>query len=1642
MQEQQMANQAISMLVNIYLGVFDAFPNFFDMIQEHKRSAYFEDIVSRDIDFNNNMTYITADNRATSEVRLKLQAKGIPYIEVDSSVFEGSIKTNGKTLYILREADYERAVDLTKEIEKEHEEKLKEQLQQESELERTREDEIAQAREYYEKKEEEPDSETQPKPDEDIEESEEEPSDEDDSKKKDKKDKKKKPANRHKADRSHSQKEPYQAPPPDSITTNADAGSRSQYDSDLQEQQRREAEWAEKERQETERRERESQEKAQAEREQRDKDLRSEADQRRREEHRREQDNRQRMQDSERAESLNRESQEQNRRESEQKQRDEEQRRRDDSQRREEKKSVDYKEQERKAAERSSNTEKDISRDGNRYKSMDFHNQSFESDGSGYEARREAEEKNKIIETRKPDAENKPQAGADKGRAPEKHDSRDDSRSSYRPEESSHSPSYDEEKRRQEESRQNDSTYKKPEPRAEESQRQGGWSSAEATARTIQQEKREPAAEPRTDRSASSRPETRRTEESRTVQPETVRHTEEINHKESDVTPNGASVLGNGANVDPAKSETQKNTTRFSGAPGEPRLSEDKKPEHKAETGSYSNASASDIGKVASKSGNVKISVGRISEGEVVKNMFEAGSKPEGAAISPGNTSVLSSFSKQLLNKEFPDNAEISFSERGGKYQCVVRMDITSEVMKNRRMHQLSGIANSKKIHDLIHSTKSLVVGSVINRQSDAGMAAQEMIDVASPTGRLLMRKFLHHGALQLAKETQISYGTFVAAYSAMKGIDMAEARRQVTAFTLSGAFGTTSGAPQVSIMEMNKILQANGYKNFNQMIRGLSESQFRQFIQNAMISDGLKKAMLGYTKKQLNDPAVISKLMKKFTSPHDQAFLGNLNAADMENKFKKGSISGVIQRYLLQIFKRMARDSDAGKAWFDIYNSAKYMYSAYSAMMRFVMKSVGKFGVTTPSRLAGIIADPLDGATQAARKAGQKAFGFASKKFTETKAGQVVASRFGRSARAALRKRAVNAVTSRVMRTRVLGGSIRGIKALTGALKSTIMNTRLVTNLMQLGGHLSKIAAQIAAKAGAALGWIAIIALIIIILLEIVQTQIKETEENSDGMSTYAFVQDTEILQEIITELTAKNEQFMVEINNAANHRGNYATSAGVTANEDVDFYESYTILFRDYEGNILEPSHVDLNNTKGIISMASRFIPYPFTKLSENASEQQKKEYEDLKQHFKDYCYFLWAATHQISIEEYRPGDAKYAEYDISGLETTLNEGQCEHDYLQSETTNWYADEEFYPNYIDIDYNKQQKCKTCNDLPPYSTDYGYSLCTHGHWEMTGRTRDGFNCNTKHHCNDCDHSEENYDCNPHYCTKDYYDIEHIKKNHSQHYHLEYEWRYVCDGHMANVVYVTIGDLSRIPSFPAAEDVDYGSVAVYPSEDTAAESNGTTGASDGVADTNGGNTGTSTGQQNSSGTGSTNTSESETNNQGTQTTPGGITASQRIALFNKVYPNNKKVTGEYVSDEELRVIWNYIYGTSFRKEVNLTAEDEKLLLKDIMTMTSISTHLTVPGAYGDSLSKYQKNYIYNIVWGTRDDMSSNVLNEEMRLTWNKVYLPIYRKDVGESLTNEELKTLYNDIIHAVPDMLVTGTYFFTGTGTPGLPLTL
>lgn len=264
--------------------------------------------------------------------------------------------------------------------------------------------------------------------------------------------------------------------------------------------------------------------------------------------------------------------------------------------------------------------------------------------------------------------------------------------------------------------------------------------------------------------------------------------------------------------------------------------------------------------------------------------------------------------------------------------------------------------------------------------------------------------------------------------------------------------------------------------------------------------------------------------------------------------------------------------------------------------------------------------------------------------------------TRFGRNVRMISR-----GFSHTLMRTRFINhtiGSLKTLNMLRQGIHTAIMNTRIMVKVTQFG----KVAAQLAAKAGAALGWIAAVVIIVILILEIGQGLINSKVEDG-GAVNHIYVQDTEIIQEVIDELSAKNEAFIIDINHAANHRGNYAVNSGFKADEGVSFYEdgAYHVIFRDFYGNELEPSHVDLNNTKAIISMATKFMPYPFTKLSDQVSEEEKKAYEEIKQHFKDYCNYLWASTHQISIEEYHPGDSNYSHVDASALITELSTGIC---------------------------------------------------------------------------------------------------------------------------------------------------------------------------------------------------------------------------------------------------------------------------------------------------------------------------------------------------------------------------------------------
>lgn len=1372
MREQQTMNIAMSIWVDIYLGVFDSFPTFLDMVKEHELSSYYKEVVLRDVDFNNKLTYVTADDRAVSEVRLKLQAQGIPNLEVQSQAFDGVIKTNGSTVFILREADYERAVELAKDILREQEKTLKKEQEQEEELERTREEEIREAREHYEKdaseQELEPNPDTSPAQEEPEENAEPEPE------KDGKKDKKRQKAKRREqapptpagTGAPYGQKdaygqELYQAQPYERYD---DGNNQPEPSSDESYRQLRESEYPD-----TGEAHRRAEE--QRARELRDRDAERRAEQERLSE---------------------RESRLSEQRASEQRNREREAERRTAEAR------------ERSTSEHRNHTKRAASEDGNQFKSVDYHNRTVTEDGSGYEARREAEQQSRIAEAPVTDS-----AGTHHTGSSERYEGN---------------------------------------RRPAESERESGAYTAAAGAGAAG------IVTTRVTAPTSSAPESSRTTEPYWTDGSSPRHTERetggfsgnddirrpaggethadtshtaarsgydaIHAKASETSSHtdhherhsgfSSAVIGTGSDVRTQNSNTD-NTSRMQSAAdpfryfeeshtstnrSETKTGQDKHQENHGSNSSYSNASVKDLRSDISKSvSKPKISVGKIKEGAVAESLFNAG-------VSAGESSIFSESTKTILNRSFnrplPKNAEVIFSEHGGHYRCVVRMDITGEVLKNRTLHKVADIANAGKIRSMIHSSRRLLVSSTINRDSDAGMAAQEAIDVGSPTGRIMFQNILHNGGIQFTKDTPFSLNTFAAAYAAANRLTMEEATERVKAFTLSGAF---KGLDNPSMYQMDQAiaksehvaqyLKSNGPLQFNDMIRRLSDAGFREFIQNADLSDRLKEALINYNRAQLSNPDVIAGLLKNHTLPNDAEFLKTLHAADMNNRFGKGSFSGLIQRYILQIFKRMARDADAGRAWMEIYYSSRYLYSAYSSMVKLTMKVLGKFGITDPARLSGMIVDPLGTMRRAAQK---KAVGLVAK----TKPVKAV-SRFGASAAKSLRKR---------VRTRIM-------KSGTVQVARRIKNLKAVAKITNLAGKLSKTVAHVAVKLGTLLGWIAVIVIVIALLLEIIQSQIKE--EESTGMSNYITAQDTDIVQEIVAELTAKNQKFIADINDAANHRGSYASSVGVTANENVSYYDSYSIVFRDAYGNELDGTHVDLNNTKAIIAMASKFMPYAFQEPGENASEAKKLAYESIKQHFKDYCNFLWASTHQITIEEYHPGDSKYSNYDTSGLETTLDKGKCD----QDGTTIWLP-ADFNPNKI-THRGTEQVCSTCSPLP--NTRYGemgYALCGHAKesaeiegWSKTGATREARNCygDDCHHFG-CDHSDGDYNCT----SCEYESLEHVKKYHRSHWHTEYEWKYECGGHMGNVVYVTIGDLSRFPGMPAAEDVDYDAVAVYPSE--------------------------------------------------------------------------------------------------------------------------------------------------------------------------------------------------------------------------------
>lgn len=762
-------------------------------------------------------------------------------------------------------------------------------------------------------------------------------------------------------------------------------------------------------------------------------------------------------------------------------------------------------------------------------------------------------------------------------------------------------------------------------------------------------------------------------------------------------------------------------------------------------------------------------------------------------------------FGPQQMNDSFrgvQDTKRVGMLQNSSKYtdsgELFQRTDKTQEILKGRRYYQIRDLLSPDNFRNAVSGTKRVVSQSIVGRDTESGQVANEIADFVSPVAKFTKSRFLNGGAIEIARTTYYDMDVLTAAYAVKNNMTLNEAKselrelRKLDASLLRNGKGglnlTNDGAVMKKFAELYQLQGQPA--SFIGMVRRFDNEKFATFISYLNLSDELRSTLLKTPIKDI-DIVKIDSLIKKYGGNlRDRNLLQMLRAGKiMEHYPGAGSFSALFRRYFTKAIKELGRSSDAGRALGTMVNINRNVYHTYRSGIRLLYTILRKFKVVDTNSIAAQVV---------ARMALSK---------TKSRISKSVSQIGLRNARSVAKtKRIANHASS----------ALKFLKSPLTPLRNILSKNILVK---KIGGVASKLGAKIAAlaaKASVVLGWIAVIIIIVIILIEVFATIPNSTTE-SEGTVNYLYVQDTEIMQEIITELTAKNEAFISDINNAANHRGSYGTTAGLTADENVTFYETgaYNIVFRDAYGNELEPSHVDLNNTKTILAMATKFIPYPFQKPADTASNDEKKAYEDIKQHFKDYCYFLWASTHQISIEEYHPGNSGGIEgaMDHSGLCTTLDKGVCD----QDGTIVWLKID-FSP-----DVTSEQYCETCDPSPATGLGTYYDdLCTHGKdgnehggWRKTGTTRTGVNCRpaskgNAHH-DWCDHGDDGY-CDPFTCSTDYY-----KKECS---HVEYEWIYECGGHMGSVVYVTVGELSRMPSFPAATDVDYDAIGKYDTGET------------------------------------------------------------------------------------------------------------------------------------------------------------------------------------------------------------------------------
>ena len=833
-------------------------------------------------------------------------------------------------------------------------------------------------------------------------------------------------------------------------------------------------------------------------------------------------------------------------------------------------------------------------------------------------------------------------------------------------------------------------------------------------------------------------------------------------------------------------------------------------------------------------------------------------------------------------------------------------IDFTKEIMMQRTINTFKSLSDMKSVHKVGKIAGRVAMNAVMSG-SDGQQVLRECYMYASPMMNYAMGCLLAHGAMVNGAHTNISAGVFKNIFDEymdvigensslntlknnllfdklihksfadytdteimqyfhigkdkvgdfrslqekiLKGVNINDAdiikKFGIDKKTLESWKSLMKG---VNVGETNSLMSSlMGTRNggFLNMVRRFSDQNIANIICNMKCSDEAKKILLGMKKENIFDQAFLDDIMKKLkrvsSSEEAQQFISLLKAANQERLFRMPKFSQLMGSYFMLVSMKVGealRDTDFGHGLRSFTQTARGLRTAYNSLINLInayAKGVAKISIHASVKATQVASFMEKAKAGNVAKAVAKRFGFDN-----------TLAKFGSKASAKL--------AGYLAKTSVGTAA----KALVGKITSTAAYQAVSAAVSSASATLAGVVGSISA-----VFWYVVLIVFVVACLTSLISMLTNFDDPSDSgskngtLANGIIADETDLLAMVKDSLEEKNKNFSNIINESLNNRQNFAYQVGSVANENVTFYEAERVVFRDAYGNELEPNHVDLNNTEDILSMASRYIPYTFRNTVNLKGDDLLAE-QEIRQYFIDYCEFLWAATHQITIEEYRPGNSATQvtgtddAQDTSGMVTDAVTGACPEDGKVM-----WLQEDYTPNIVteyDDDGNElSQQCSSC-DVPITNGTGSHKsgLCSHPRdddldvtpridgWRKTEEWRWGVNClngySSKGHGDHThkvlvgydDQGDPEYDYEFEECmlsSGSYGDNKtypkdsnglggsfHIHEN--DHIHKEYKWVYECGGHMGVVIYVTIGNISRLPGMKPATDIDYDKVGKY-----------------------------------------------------------------------------------------------------------------------------------------------------------------------------------------------------------------------------------